>query len=111
VFHGAGMRPMWDTARMERNRAGFDALTAAKIAADVVDHLVRVDVAVIVGHRHRFGMVVQLARAERADDEVRPLERLMNWRRLMDATRNRLEIVDAEGVRIEETIPADDIQW
>src|SRR5690242_1638721 len=104
------MRPVWDTARVQRNRADLDALAAAEVATDVVDHLIRVNVAVIVGYRHRLGMILQLAWAERAEDELWPLKRLMNRRRLVDTPRNRLEIVDAEGVGIEETIPADDIQ-
>src|SRR5690348_328504 len=55
-------------------------------------------------------MIVQLARAERTDDEVWPLERLVDGRRLVDAPGDRLEVMDAEGVGIEVAVPSDDIQ-
>ena len=60
----------------------------------------------MVGNRHRERVVVELARAERADHEVRPLERLVDRRWQVQAARARLEVVDVERVGVDVAVPA-----
>jgi hypothetical protein len=55
-------------------------------------------------------VIVDLARHEVADDEVVALEDLMNRRWLVHATGDRLEVADVERVRVQTTVPADDIE-
>src|SRR3954469_16696277 len=95
---------------MERDRAHLDALPRAEVAGDVIDHLLGLQVRVVVRDRHRERVEVELARAERADDEVLPLEGLVRGRRLVDSARDRLEVVDRERPWVEVAVPADDVE-
>src|SRR5262249_35647301 len=42
--------------------------------------------------------------------KVRPLEGLVSRRRLVDTPSDRLEVVNAEGIRIEVAVPADEVE-
>ena len=64
----------------------------------------------MVGQRDRQRVPVELPRAERADHEVRPLERLVRGRRLVQAPGLGLEVVDVERVRVDVAVPADDVE-
>lgn len=55
-------------------------------------------------------MVVDLAWDEVADDEVATFEDLMRWGWLMDLAGNRHEVVDAQSVGIQTTVPAHDVE-
>src|SRR5262249_20858673 len=110
LLYGPWVWAVRNAARVEGKGADLDTATAAEVAAHIIDHLIGVDIAVVVGHRHRLGMVIQLARTERADNEARPFKRLVDRRRLMNTASDRLEVVDAEGIGIEIAIPADHIQ-
>src|SRR5438552_9815752 len=55
-------------------------------------------------------MEVVRAGAERADDKPIALESLVHGRRLVNASDDRLEIVDVERPRVEVAVPADDIE-
>ena len=65
---------------------------------------------VVVGDRNGVGVEVQRPGAERADDEVRPLERLVHRRRSVGALHDRLEVGDVEGVRVQAAVPADHVE-
>src|SRR3712207_9226387 len=65
----------------------------------VEDHLVGVDVAVVVRRRDRLRVEVVGARAEAADDEAVPLKGLVHRRRLVHAADDRLEVADVERDR------------
>src|SRR5215207_4392003 len=104
------MRAVRNPVGMMRDRAELDPLAAHELARRIVEHLVRVHVAVVVGRRYRLGMEVVRTRAERAHDEAIPLEGLVHWRWLVHATDDGLEVVDVECPRIELTIPADDVE-
>src|SRR5690242_15893209 len=93
-FRAPRMRPVRNSVRMMRDATKLDSLPAHELARRVVQHFVGVDVAVIVGSRHRFGMKVVRPRAERADDEAIALESLMHRRWLVDAPDDWLEVVD-----------------
>src|ERR1044071_9707120 len=93
-----------------RDAAILDSLSAHELARRIEQHLVGVHVAVVVRRRHRLWIKVIRARAKRADHEAIALESLMHRRRLVDATHDRLEIVDAEDPRIEVAIPANDVE-
>ena len=95
---------------MDRERRDLHAAPAHEVAGDVIDHLVAVDVRVVVRRRDRQGVVVELARHERADDEIPSLERLVDRRRLVDPARDRLEVGDVEAERPEVAVPADHVE-
>ena len=104
------MRAVRQPVGMVRDRAVLDALAAHELARRVEEHLVGIDVAVVVRRRHGLRIEVVRARAERADHEAVALERLVHRRRLVDAPDDRLEVVDVERPRIEVAVPADDIE-
>ncbi len=90
--------------------ADAGALARLVVAADVEHDLVGVDVRVVVGHRHRQRVVVDLARHEVADDEAVSLEHLVHRRRLVHPPGDRLEVGDVERVRVQAAVPADDVE-
>jgi hypothetical protein len=75
----------------------------------VVQHFVRVDVAVVV-RRGRPRMEVVRPRAERAHDEAIALERSDAPAAAVHAADDRLEVVDVERPGIELAVPADDVE-
>src|SRR5947208_6196867 len=101
---------MGQTGRMQRDRPDLNAATGAEVARDVIDHLLRLQIRVVIRNRDREWIEVKFPRAERADDEVAALEGLMRRRRLMDPARDRLEIVDRERPGKEETVPPHDVE-
>src|SRR5262249_46317856 len=106
----AGVRAVRQAAGVQRDAALLDALARHEVALDIVQHLVAVDIRVIIWRRDRQRVVVELARHERAEYEVWPFERLVYRRRLMNAPGNRLEILDIEGPRVQIAIPADRVK-
>src|SRR5262245_58029272 len=103
-------RPGRPPRRMERDGLQLDPLPRSELTGDVVDHLLGLQVRVMVWQRHGHRVVVQLAGAERADDEAGALEGLVHRRGLVDAPGDRLEVVDVERVRVDVAVPADDVE-
>ena len=83
---------------------------AHEVAVGVEQHLVGVDVGVVVRHLHGVGVEVVEPRHERADDEAGAGERLVHRRRLVEAPDDRLEVVDAQRPRVHVAVPADDVE-
>ena len=108
----ARLRAVGVAAGVQRDRPEADARALARlvVAADVEHHLVAVDVGVVVGHRDRLLVVVDLARAEVADHEVGALEDLVHRRRLVHLAGDRHEVLDVERVGVEAAVPADDVE-
>ena len=108
----AGLRAVREPGRMQGDRAHAypGALAGGVVASDVEHHLVRVHVVMVVGDRHRLGVEIEWARAERADDEVRPLEGLVHRRRRMGPLQHRLEVGDVERVGVQAPVPAHDVE-
>ncbi len=104
------LRPVRQPGRMQRDRADVDALPRAEVAGDVIDHLLALQIRMVVRDRDRERVEVELARAERADDEVPAGEGLVRRRRLVDPPRDRLEVVDRERPREQVAVPADDVE-
>ena len=94
----------------KRDRAGLDAFARTEIAAHVEEHFVGFDVVVHPRDLDRFRMIIEQARGEGADDVTANLEGLMNRRRLMDGAGDRLEVLRVERERINEAVPADDVE-
>jgi len=109
-FHSTGMRAMRDAARMECDHATFDVLAAHKIAIYIVQHLIRVNVGVVVGGGYGQRVVVEQAGYKGTDHEIMTIERLVYGRWLVYPPSDRLEIVDTERVRIDVPIPAHHIK-
>ena len=109
----ARLRAVGEPGRVQRDRALLDAgaLARHEVAAGVEDASRR-------SRRWRgctapgspSRVVVEQARHERADDEVRPLEGLVHRRRLVQPAGDRLEVVDGERVRVEAAVPADHVE-
>ena len=105
----AGMGTMRDAGGMEREGAGPDSAAAREVAAQVEDEFIAVDARMRIRAGDGVGMGVRHAGDERADEEARARERRMNGRRQVHEARLRLVLLDVEGPRIDETIPADDV--
>ena len=91
-----GLGAVDEAGRVHRDRPHADARPgpAHEVARRVEDHLVAVDVGVVVGHLDRPGVEVVGAGDEGADHEPRALERLVDVGRLVDAAHDGLEVVD-----------------
>src|SRR5260370_7160189 len=63
----------------------------------------------VVRHRYRERVIVQLARHKRADDEIGTLEGLVYGRRLVDTPGDRLKVANIEDPGIFTAIPANRI--
>src|ERR1019366_6847881 len=101
---------MRQPADVMRERTLADAATGRVVALDVVQHLIRVEVAVVIGEVDRVGVPVELARDERADQQVGGLERLMDRWWYMKTTRAGLEVMNVERDRIDCPVPSDDVE-
>src|SRR5437588_12531005 len=104
------MRSVRNPVRMMRDAPELDSLSAHELARGIVEHFVRIDVAVVVRSGHCLRIKVIRTRTERADDETVALERLMHGRWLVHAAHDGLEVVDVERPRIEVPVPADDVE-
>jgi hypothetical protein len=104
VTHGCGFR--------QYDRDGEEVGCALRGAGcvDVIDHLLGVEVRVVVRNRHCQRIEVELPRTKGADDEVPPLKGLVRGRRHMDPARDRLEVVDVERPRVDVPVPADRVE-
>lgn len=109
-FHRAGVRAVRDAAGVQRDHAALHVFAAHEVAVHVIEHLIGVNVGVVVGCGNRERVVVVHARHEGADHKVVPVEGLVYRRRHVQATRDRLEIVDAEREGIHETVPAHHVE-
>jgi hypothetical protein len=99
-------------SRVQADRTLLDAraLAALVVAAAVGHDLVGVDVGVVIEHRDGQRVPVDLPRHEVANHEVVAFEDLVHRRRLTDAAGDRLVVGDAEDVRVEAAVPADDVE-
>src|SRR6476660_7990371 len=70
LLREARLRPVWKTGGMEGDRAHIHPTPRAELAGDVIDHLLRLQVRMVVRDRHCEWIEVELARTERADHEV-----------------------------------------
>src|SRR5688500_769905 len=104
------MRTMRYSIGVMRDAAELDSLPAHELARRVVQHLVGIDVAVIVRSGNRFGVKVVGPWTERAHDEAVTLKCLVYRRRLVDTADDRLEIHDVECPRVEVSVPADHVE-
>ena len=55
-FDGAGMRPVRDSRRMQRDHAPGYVLTAHEIAIYIIQYLIAVDITMVVRSRNSLGM-------------------------------------------------------
>ena len=85
----ARLRAVDEAGRVQADRPDADARAGAahEVAVRVEQHLVGVDVGVVVRHLHRVRVEVEQAGHERAHDEPGTGERLVHRRRLVDAAR------------------------
>ena len=104
---------MWtvrNTGRMKGEHPAGDMFAAHEIPIDIIQQLVAVDIAVIVGSRNTLRMVIVHPGDERTNDEIMRLEGLMYGWRLVHPAGDRFKIVDAEGEGITASVPSHDIK-
>src|SRR5688572_32873321 len=99
-----------NAVRMVRDAAELDALAAHELTRRVVQHFVRIHVAVVVRSGYRFRVEIIRTRAEGANNEPVTLESLVDRRRLVHAPYDRLEVVNVERPRIEVAVPTHDVE-
>src|SRR5258705_10901577 len=95
-LRAARMRTVRNSIGVVRNAAELDSLAAHELTRRVIQHLVRIDVAVIIRSGNCLRMEIIGTRAERADDESISLKGLVHRRGLVHAPDDRFEIVDVE---------------
>ncbi len=95
---------------MERDRARADAAPGLVVAFYIVHDLVGVDVGVVVGDDDRVWMRVECSWAERADDEVEPLEGQVDRGRHVELAGDGGEVSDVEAVGVVAAVPAHDFE-
>ena len=93
-FHSPRVGSVRNSTRMECQVALLYIVPAHEFAVDVVDHLIRIDVAVVIWSGYRSGVIVIKAGTKGAHHEVVPFKRLVNRRWLMDPTRDGFEIMN-----------------
>src|SRR5439155_16953791 len=76
----ARMRPVWNPARMERNRGGLDSATRSEISAHVKQNLIGLDVDVHPRDFHGLRVGIEHARSECAHHVTANFKGLMDWR-------------------------------
>src|SRR5215218_5781175 len=105
-----GVGAMGNAVGMMGDAPELDALPTHELARRVVEHFVRVHVAVIVWSRHCLRVEVVRSGAEAADHEPIALECLVDRRRLVHPSYDRLEVVDVESPGIEVPVPAHHVE-
>ena len=110
LLYRTRMWPVGNAPGVEGNHPFFHIFTTHKVTVHVIQHLVTVDVAVVVGRGNGQGVVVEQARHEGANDEAPRGEGLVNRWGLVDPAGDRLKIVDRKGVGINVTIPTYDVE-
>ena len=101
---------MRDTSRVQRDHALFYVFTAHEIAIDVVEHLIAVDVAMVIRRRDGIRGGSRTSAARRS--------RLQSCGRQRSGARGRLvhpvpvmgSVVNAESVGVYVTVPADQVE-
>ena len=83
---------------------------AHEVARGVEQHLVGVDVRMVIRNLRGFGMEVVGPRHERAHDEARPGECLVHGWWLMDRADDGLEVVDRQRMGIQTAVPTDHVE-
>src|SRR5439155_9450626 len=89
----AGVRAVRNAARMQSDGGFLDALAAGKMASNIEEHFIRLDVGMRPGNADGFRMRVEHAWSEGAEDKPRRIESLMDRRRLMERPGDRLEVI------------------
>src|SRR5438034_10951845 len=107
---GAGVRAVRDAARVKRDRGLLDAFAAGKMAPNIEEHFVRLDVGMCPGNADGFRMRVQHPGSKSADDKPRSIESLMDRRRLVERAGDRLEVVGIKRVRVKHAVPTDHVE-
>ena len=108
----ARLRTVDEPGGVQADRTDPDARPgpAHEVTVGVEEHLVGVDVGVVVRHLHGVGTEVVQPGHERADDEAVPGEGLVHRRRLVEGADDRCEVVDAQRPRVDVAVPADDVE-
>src|SRR5690606_42117002 len=91
--------------------SGFDIVSAHKISVHIIQHLIRVDITVIVWCRNRIRVIIIQTWDERTYYKRIGFKGLVYRRWLADSSRNRFEIVSSKRVRKVIAVVSDNIKW
>lgn len=109
-LHRAGVRAVRNAAGVQRDLAALHVIAAHEVAIYVIQHLVAVDVAVVVRCGDGLWVVVVEPRHKRADNKGLGLKSLVDgWRQVYPAGYG-FEVVDGKGVRIDKAIPSHEVE-
>ncbi len=111
LLRAAGLRTVRQAGRMQRDRADVDALARAELAGDVRDHLLRLEIRVVIRDRHRERSKSSLRGQNEQITKFLPSGTSDATGRLVDAAGDRLEVVHREGLRIKVRVPSHRVQW
>ena len=109
-FDRARVRTMWNAHGVQGHHAFFHVLSAHEFTFYVVENLIGVDIAVVVGGRNGLRMVVKKTGAETADHKSTAGECLVNRWWLVNPTGDRLKVVDGKCIWEEEPVPTDKVE-
>src|SRR5688572_20475822 len=96
---------MWNSFRMKGNMPLLNVITAHKIPINIIQHLITINIAVIIWRRNGLWMIIVNTGTKTAHHKGRSFECLMYRWRLMYASRYRLKIMDRKTPREVVTIP------
>src|SRR5260370_14156599 len=107
---GARVWAVRDAARVKRDTRLLDAFAAGKMAPNIEEHFIRLDVGMRPGNADGFRVRVEHAWSEGADDKPGRIKSLMDRRRLVERAGDWLEVVGIKRVRVKHAIPTDYVE-
>src|SRR3970040_1585987 len=110
TFHSTWRRSVRNPFWVQRNVTLLNIITRHEIAIYVIQNLITVYITVIIRCRNSFWMVIVQPWNERTNYESRSVKSLVHRWRLMNATCNRFEIMNAKSIRKIITVPTHNIK-
>ena len=105
------MRTVGDPAGVQRERAQTHPAARSEFTVDIKKNFVGLHVTVDVGHLDGVGVVVQVTRGKRANDESTAFKGLLIRWRQMNRAGERFEVPGIERIRVNKAVPSDDVKW
>lgn len=102
---------MRNSSRMKSHAAYIDSFAGTEFAFHIVQHFIGFDVTVDVRYFDCFWMVVEVPWRERTNNKPSHLKGLLirGWQ--VECTGEWFKIPSIESVGVEESVPADDVEW
>src|SRR5947207_14191907 len=101
----ARMRSVRNSAWMEGDRGRLDPAPRPEITAHIKQNFVGFDIIVDPRNFDSLGVRIEQARRESTDDVAADFKCLMNGRRLMHCSGNRLKVLSVKSKGVNVTVP------